>query len=138
MNSILRSMSSRRLSAELVDCAAALCFGQTFERGDIEFCLDLIRGNSVLSGEVEEVLDLLGRSGSIRGRTVFLVVGKPVAIVMGRAMSQIIQGNLIRTLFSETEILTQYGDNHETLFYFFDSNTCAILCICFVRSRQSL
>ena len=75
MVSICRSMRSRRLSAELVDGFGTLNFGEAFERGYIELGFDLIGGDTELASEIEEILDLLGRSGSVRGRAVLLAVG---------------------------------------------------------------
>ena len=57
-------MRSGRLSAEFVDGSAALRFGEVFDCGNIELGFDLIGGDSVLSGEIEEILDLFGRCGS--------------------------------------------------------------------------
>ena len=76
MVSIFRSMRSRSLSAELIDGPAALRLGHAFERGDVELSLDLLRVDAELASEIEEVLDLLGRSGSISGRAVLLAVGR--------------------------------------------------------------
>ena len=85
MVSILRSMWSRRLSAEFVDGSATLHFGEAFKGGHIELDLDLVGGDAVLLCEVEKKLDLFRAGRSIRCRAVSLAV-----VFLGRSRSHLL------------------------------------------------